>query len=98
MKKCCNTDCNQGRDCPYRGTLTMSEGNKQWALGVLVGIVLTSLVWAATHRINKDHPKEHILPKSIVEAYNMGHKDALRTNPVSAELDQVCVNLWAGKQ
>jgi hypothetical protein len=75
--------------------------NQRWFWGALAGIILTSLVWMATDRIQKNNPyksQENVLPQSIVEAYNMGLKDALRTNPVSPQLDEVCLNLWANKQ
>jgi hypothetical protein len=38
------------------------------------------------------------MPKDVVQAYNMGLKDALRTNPPSLDLEQTCVNMWADKQ
>ena len=95
---CCEGECNQGRDCPYRGAITMSEGNKQWGLGVLVGVVLTSLVAIGINKMRVNEPPMEILPKTVIEAYNMGLKDALRTNPPSMDLEQVCVNMWADKQ
>jgi hypothetical protein len=96
--ECCNQDCNQGRNCPHRGAISMSEGNRQWTLGVIVGVVATALIAIGAHKINNRTPKENILPSSVIEAYNMGLTDALRTNPVSPQLEQVCVNLWAGRQ
>ncbi len=43
---------------------------------------------------------EHYGPKhqEIIEAYNQGRKDALKTNPVSWDLEEACVGLWIGKQ
>ena len=95
---CCQGECNQGRDCPYRGAITMSEGNKQWGLGVLVGVVLTSLVAIGINKMTSNEPPMHMMPKDIIEAYNMGLKDALRTNPASWDLEQTCLNMWADKQ
>jgi hypothetical protein len=97
---CCDGDCDQGRNCPYRGKLGMTEGNRQWALGVLVGIVLTSLICIGWSKINlrQTEPITNLIPKDIIEAYNAGLKDALRLNPVSLELDQACLTLWANKQ
>jgi hypothetical protein len=97
---CCDGDCEQGRNCPYRGKLGMTEGNRQWALGVLVGIVLTSLVAIGWSKINlrQTEPITNLISKDIIEAYNAGLKDALRLNPVSLELDQACLTLWANKQ
>ena len=95
---CCQGECNQGRDCPYKGTITMSEGNKQWGLGVLVGVVLTSLVAIGISKMTSNEPPMHMMPKDIIEAYNMGLKDALKTNPASWDLEQTCLNMWADKQ
>lgn len=76
----------------------MNEINKQWALGVVTGVVLTSLIAISLSKMKADEPPMEILPKSVVQAYNMGLKDALRTNPASMELEMVCVGLWADKQ
>jgi len=95
---CCQGDCEQGRDCPFRKESVMNESNKQWALGLVVGVVLTSLIAIGISKIKSYDPTMEILPKSVIEAYNMGLKDALKTNPPSMDLEQVCVNLWANKQ
>ena len=76
----------------------MSEGNKQWTLGVVVGVVLTSLIAISLSKMKSPEPPMHMMPKNIIEAYNMGLKDALRTNPASWELEQTCLNMWADKQ
>ena len=76
----------------------MTEENKQWGLGVLVGVVLTSLIAIGISKMRVNEPPMEILPKTVIEAYNMGLKDALRTNPPSMDLEQVCVNMWANKQ
>jgi hypothetical protein len=76
----------------------MSEGNKQWMLGVITGVVVTSLIAIGLSKMKANDPPMHMMPKDIIQAYNMGLKDALRTNPVSLELDQTCLSLWANKQ
>ena len=76
----------------------MTEGNKQWGLGVLVGVVMTSLIAIGISKMRVNEPPMEILPKSVIEAYNMGLKDAIKTNPPSMELEQTCVNMWANKQ
>jgi hypothetical protein len=76
----------------------MTEGNKQWSLGVLVGVVLTSLIAIGINKMRVNEPPMEILPKTVIEAYNMGLKDALKTNPPSMDLEQTCVNMWANKQ
>ena len=76
----------------------MTEGNKQWGLGVLVGVVLASLISIGINKMTSNEPPMHMMPKDIIEAYNMGLKDALRTNPASWDLEQTCLNMWADKQ
>jgi len=95
--KCCDGNCEQGRDCPFRGAITMTEGNKQWGLGLIVGIVLTSLITIGINKIKSTEPPMEVLPKSVIEAYNMGLKDALMTNPVSPALEMTCLELWGRK-
>ena len=76
----------------------MSEGNKQWFLGLLVGIVLTSLVSLSMNKMRATEPSLEVLPRTVIEAYNAGLKDALMTNPVSPALEMVCVELWGKRQ
>jgi len=75
----------------------MTEGNKQWALGLVVGITLTTLIAISINKM-QPVPSAVDMPRDVIQAYNMGLKDALRTNPPSMDLEQVCVNLWANKQ
>ena len=92
---CCNQNCEQGRDCPYKGTITMSEGNKQWGLGMVAGVVITSLIAIA---LNKMQPVQQVeMPQDVITAYNLGIKDALRTNPASTDLEMTCLELWGKK-
>jgi hypothetical protein len=72
--------------------------DKQWALGLAVGVVLTSLIAIGINKMRANEPPMEILPKTVIEAYNMGLKDALKTNPPSMDLEQTCVNMWADKQ
>ena len=78
----------------------MSEGNKQWALGLVVDVVLTSLIAIGINKMKTQHEvvASVDMPRDIIQAYNQGLKDALRTNPPSMNLEQVCVNMWANKQ
>ena len=76
----------------------MSDGTKQWMLGVIVGVVLTSLIAIGLSKMKANEPPMEMMPKTVIEAYNMGLKDALRTNPPSMDLEQTCVNMWADKQ
>lgn len=36
--------------------------------------------------------------RDVIDAYNRGQKEALRTNPVSFGLEQTCLEVWAQKQ
>lgn len=76
----------------------MNESQKQWRLGVLVGVVATTLICIGINKIKSQEPPSEVLPKTVIDAYNMGLKDAVRLNPVSLELDQACLTLWANKQ
>jgi hypothetical protein len=78
----------------------MNERNKQWMLGVMTGVVLTSLIAIALNKLipKEPEPSAVTMPQDIVQAYNMGLKDALKTNPPSLDLEQTCVNMWANKQ
>ena len=69
-----------------------------WALGFTVGI-LTVLAW------QKVMSEPLILPDNeatradeLISIYKRGIKDALRTNPVSMDLEQACLEIWANKQ
>lgn len=35
---------------------------------------------------------------ALIAAYDQGKSDALRTNPVSMDLEMVCLNLWSNAQ
>jgi len=69
--------------------------SQQWGLGVVVGVVLTSLIAIGISKMRE--PPMEVSPRTVIEAYNAGLKDALRTNPPSMDLEQTCVNMWAGK-
>ena len=74
------------------------DKSNQWALGLVSGVVITSLIAIGISKMKVNEPPMNMMPKDIIEAYNMGLKDALRTNPPSMDLEQVCVNMWADKQ
>jgi hypothetical protein len=76
----------------------MTEEIKNWALGVVIGVVLTSLIAIGISKMKANEPPMEMMPKTVIEAYNMGLKDALKTNPPSMDLEQTCVNMWADKQ
>lgn len=68
--------------------------------GVLLGAFFMGLFLAALGKITQtDDPAAKVeMPKTVIQAYKMGAKDALSTNPPSMDLEMVCVGLWANKQ
>jgi hypothetical protein len=76
------------------------DKSNQWALGLVSGVVITSLIAIGISKINTQHNIVSAvdMPRDIIQAYNMGLKDALKTNPPSMDLEQTCVNMWADKQ
>ena len=69
-----------------------------WALGFTMGL-LTVLAY------QKVMSEPLILPdneatraEELISIYKRGIKDALRTNPVSMDLEQACLEIWANKQ
>ena len=72
----------------------------QFTMGVVVGFVATALIAVGMNKLHRAQmPQSYVeMPKDIIEAYNMGLKDALKTNPASWELEQTCLNMWADKQ
>ena len=60
--------------------------------GVVVGMTVTHLLW-----LSASQPTEPTQIEAI-EAYNLGKQHALRTNPVSMDLEMTCVSLWVDRQ
>ena len=38
------------------------------------------------------------LPEGYIQAYKVGVKDALKTNPPSWQLEETCLEVWANKK
>ena len=72
---------------------------EQFWMGAALGVLTTLLVVLAFGRLF-DTPQVSTveMPTDIVRAYNMGIKDALKTNPPSADLEMACLELWSNKQ
>jgi len=69
-----------------------------WLLGFVVGI-LTVLSWQRV--MSEPHTSqdtETTRAEELISIYKRGVRDALKTNPVSFELEQVCLEVWANKQ
>jgi len=74
--------------------------DNKFALGVVIGVVATALIAIGIHKMKSNgaqEPLTSLMPKDIITAYRQGQKDALSLNPVSLELDHVCLTLWANK-
>jgi hypothetical protein len=75
------------------------DHDERFWVGAMFGMFLMLLITLIYHKLAESpHPSQLTMPKDVVQAYNMGLKDALRTNPPSLDLEQTCVNMWADKQ
>ena len=69
-----------------------------WALGFAMG-VMTVIGGDKLLETNTPMPDvEQIRAQTLIEMYQRGRQDALTTNPVSFELEQTCLEVWANKQ
>jgi hypothetical protein len=69
-----------------------------WALGFAMGIMT---IIGADKIIERDILPQHaeaVRADELISIYKRGVKDALKTNPVSFELEQTCLEVWASKQ
>ena len=68
-------------------------------LGFTLGAFMMLLTVLAFERITaKPDPSAVLMPANVIQAYNQGLSDALKTNPPSKELDAICLDLWTEKQ
>ena len=68
------------------------------ALGFAIGVMA---VIAGNKLLEKNTPipdSEVTRADELISIYKRGVKDALKTNPVSFELEQTCLEVWANKQ
>ena len=68
------------------------------ALGFAIGVMT---VIAGDKLLEKNTPipdSEMTRAEELISIYKRGVKDALKTNPVSFELEQTCLEVWANKQ
>ena len=69
-----------------------------WLLGFVIG-VLTVLAWQRVVSEPVIIPdSEMTRAEELINMYQRGAKDALKTNPVNFELEQTCLEVWANKQ
>ena len=68
-----------------------------WLLGACMG----ALTVIGANRFLSDPQLvdiEAVRAEELINMYKRGKQDALKTNPVSMELDQACLTIWANKQ
>ena len=68
-----------------------------WFVGFTVG-VLTVLAAQKVMDAPLMVEVNDIQAVDIIKAYNRGRADALSTQPVSFELEETCMSVWANKQ
>ena len=78
--------------------MVYSEKEQPFWLGLALGTMVTLLTVLAFSRLLDTREPQIQMPKDVITAYNMGIKDALKTNPAGAELELVCLELWGKKQ
>lgn len=68
-------------------------------LGFSLGLLIMLLIVLVIDRLTDDpDPSAVLMPTNVIQAYNQGLSDALKTNPPSRDLDSVCLELWSEKQ
>lgn len=68
---------------------------KRWH--VLVFILVMYGIGVMTGMAAKTEKPKPVTPTEIIDAYERGKKDALKTNPVSWDLEMTCAGLWVSK-
>ena len=69
-----------------------------WLLGFTIGILTTLAAQRLLSEPIVVKDPEAAKAEELINTYKRGVKDALRTNPVSFELEQTCLEVWANKQ
>ena len=68
-----------------------------WFVGFAMGLMLV-LAWQRLFSEPMVIDTEATRAEELINMYQRGVRDALKTNPVSFELEQVCLEVWANKQ
>ena len=68
-----------------------------WFVGFAMGLMLV-LAWQRLFSEPMVIDFEETRAEELINIYKRGHADALKTNPVSFELEQTCLEVWANKQ
>ena len=69
-----------------------------WALGFTMGLLTVLAYQKVTSEPLILPDTEATRAEELISIYKRGQRDALRTNPVSFELEQTCLEVWANKQ
>lgn len=69
-----------------------------WLLGFTVGMLTVLAYQKVTSEPLILPDNEATRAEELISIYKRGIKDALRTNPVSMDLEQACLEIWANKQ
>jgi hypothetical protein len=81
----------------YERTL-MERQVGNWLLGFTIGILTTLASQKLLSEPQIANDSEMARAEELISIYKRGVKDALRTTPVSFELEQTCLEVWANKQ
>ena len=68
-----------------------------WFVGFAMGLMLV-LAWQRLFSEPMVIDFEETRAEELINIYKRGQADALKTNPVSFELEQTCLEVWANKQ
>lgn len=68
-----------------------------WAIGFTMGLLIV-LAYQKVYDEPMTIDVETTRANELIDMYKRGKADALRTNPVSFELEQTCLEVWANKQ
>lgn len=75
-----------------KGGVVMATGTIR---SILVGAVAGGVVGYTVWWVGNLPPKPTY--REVILAYQQGRADALKLNPVSWDLEQACLGLWAGR-
>lgn len=68
------------------------------ALGFTVGVLAVIISDKLVEEEIVIADREHTRAEELISIYKRGRADALKTNPVSFDLEQSCLEVWANKQ
>ena len=69
-----------------------------WLLGFTMGMLTVLSYEKLMSEPLVIYDSEATRADELISIYKRGVKDALKTNPVSMDLEQACLEIWANKQ